>query len=169
VALLEDREPGHGHAGRAQGFPHEALVAGGAGRLDAVAAEAEPGGRAGRDLGGGIVGGDEGVERLAGGQLDHPRRRPLLVAEGDLDGAEGLGGPQPGQLVAAVGPQHRLDAQPLRRPREVVGAVGLGRGQEEDALHLEPYWGFAGARATAAWDATIMMYAGRVPAKKASC
>jgi len=52
--------------------------------------------------------------------------RLRLVAELDRHrAAERLARPQLGQLVAAVGAEHRVDAEPLGRAQKIIGPIDV--------------------------------------------
>jgi hypothetical protein len=115
--------------GRAHRLAKARLVRRRARRRHRGVRQAQPRGHQRRDERRLLVGGDHAVDGLGGRVAQHLFGRPVRVAKIERQRA---GRPHLCQHVAAIAAQERLDAETLRRARDVVDLVGGGGGQDQD-------------------------------------
>jgi hypothetical protein len=122
---------GRPHPAALERLAHRPLVARRAGGIRRVVPEPEGRARSRRELRPRIIDPEDSVERPLARRGEDGRERllgPIEVAE-----ERGVRRPDLGQHVAAVGAEDRLDSEPLGRREEVLGPIGGGGDEEEDA------------------------------------
>ena len=123
-------EDGAGHAGGGHGAAHDAFVAGGFGGFERIVRQAERGGGVGGEDGGGVIHGEDGVERACGGVVGDGAGGAGDV--GEVHGEREV--PPVFEAARDVDALDDLDAEAVGGAEEGAGAVGVGREEEQQAL-----------------------------------